>query len=336
MKAPKIKALLPLLGSKVTGARGPWVEGHCPFAPWNHDSGKDDHPSFAIKSSDKSKSIFKCFSCGVGGDLMDLQLMLAEKLRGHVYLNSADAASNIDLKKSIELISNELDSLEFDEDIPDYSEDAEAKGDAPYPELWLSSFKGFSAFKDATRYLDTRQGSQALYEALDVRYDPSRRRVCFPFRNLKGELMGLQGRAIDATNELRYYFYPHPTAVNEEGKHIAKNMHHWMGENHLDLDKPLVLVEGPFDYASVYRVYKNVAASFTSGISVEKLKTISDASEIITFYDYGKGGDSARKKIRKVMKNTPIIDVLCEKEEKDPGGLTKEEICYHLSPHISL
>jgi hypothetical protein len=79
-----------------------------------------------------------------------------------------------------------------------------------------------------------------------------------------------------------------------------------------------------------------VMAAFTAGISNNKLKALGDATELITFFDYGKGGEMARSKIRKSLKGIPIVDVLPEKEEKDPGALTAEEIWYHLSPHINL
>jgi len=323
MKLEQVKAFMGYIGSSPTGYRAGWVEGHCPYGPWKHGGGVDHHPSFAIKADDTKKSIYKCFSCGMGGDLMSMMVSLGE-------MAHQDPHHGMQLGKALQLAAQEMEGMEFDPNLPDYSEAPTLKKDDPYPEVWWDSFKPAGGFSVAMGYLVTRQFSLDLLEALDVRYDPVRNRICFPFRNPKGELMGVQGRLAKTklkSDELRYYFYPHPSGG-------VRNMHVWMGEDHLDLDKPVVLVEGPFDYASVYRVYQNVLASFSAGVSEAKLKRLSDATDIITFYDTGKGGDQARKKISKVLKGVPITDVIPENDLKDAGDMTVDEVRYHLKDHL--
>lgn len=113
-------------------------------------------------------------------------------------------------------------------------------------------------------------------------------------------------------------------------------MHCWMGENLVNLDEPVVLCEGPFDFARIYQHYENVLASFTSGLSMTKIKRISDADSIITFYDHGKGGDAARLSIRKYLPGYPIVDLIPTEKEGDAGAMSPERIESLLSDHVPI
>lgn len=319
MNRERIVALLPHLNSKVTGNRGSWIEGYCPLGPWRH-GGRDKNPSFAVKASDQKKSICKCLSCGFGGDLRDLALKIQEYQR-----KSPEIGYH--LAGAMQLIAHEFSELEFDMgSIPDYEEPV-AKKELVFPESWLQSFHLLSKFPAALQYVKSRGLTDKMITELELRYDPIQKRVGFPFRDFKHRLMGMQGRSLEPHAELRYFQY---------GYKDHRNMHCWMGENTLDLDQPVVLCEGPFDYTSIMRVYPNVAASFTSGLSRDKVRRLSDASEIITFYDHGNGGDAARARIRDLLKGYPIVDVIPSVEEDDAGNLAADQVAAYLEPHVSL
>lgn len=320
MKEEKIVSLLSALKTKKTGVRaGLWVESHCPLV-WKH-GGKDIHPSFGVKISEKKKSICKCWSCGYGGDLQDLVLDVGRYVREH-------KLSGYNLKLANHLAANEAEEMSINpEDIPDYDAPYEPPEITVFSEKWLESFKPAIKFEVAMSYLASRDVPVAMVKELDIRYDPLQRRVCFPFRNFKGELMGVQGRSLDKETTLRYYQY---------GFNGKRNGTVWLGENHVDLDKPVVLVEGPFDYTSVLRVYTNVVASFTSGLSVEKMKRVSDAESIITLYDYGNGGDSARAAIDKRLASVPRLHLIPSEVEDDAGNMTLSQVTQHLSGHVKL
>lgn len=324
MQRKKVETLFPLINSKVTGYRGKWVLGHCPFAPWRHESG-DAHPSFAIEANDSKKSIFKCFSCAQGGDLMHLQSLLTEALH-------KSKAPGYQMGKALELIAEEFSALEFDKNLPEYGE-TPVQEDYVFPDQWLASFPPVGAFPAAVAYLASRGVKKSLYEAIDLRYDHIQNRVCFPYRNSKGQLMGVQGRyAADKVpaHILRYYFYKHKGHLNT---------HAWLGEDAMDLDRPLVLVEGPFDYASTIRAYPNVVASFSAGLSQAKLQRIADAAEIVTFYDAGKGGDQARQIVGKFFAKlkVPVSHVVPQNAGGDPGSmLDSAEVGAHLTNHVKL
>jgi hypothetical protein len=319
MKPDKIKALLQALNAKKRGERPGWILGSCPFA-WKH-GGEAGHGEFAISNDPKKKSRYKCLSCGEHGDLTDLLLDIQFALRTHPELRP-----KYNLLLASAMVSAEFEEMELSAaDIPDFESPVE-KDEHIFPEQWLESFKRIQLFPQAMNYCLGRGLSEEVLKDLEVRYDPHQKRVCFPFRNFKGELMGLQGRYIgdeqtkDKSHEdgiLRYYHY---------GWHGHRNMHIWLGEEKLNLDMPVVAVEGPFDYAKVFMVYPNVAASFTSGLSMTKLKRLGDADTLITFYDHGHGGDSARESFEKYLKKVPMVHIIPPEEDGDAGAMDPADI----------
>lgn len=314
MKPEKIKQFLSYVGSSAIGSRTGWILATCPMR-WKH--GPEPSSAFAVSTDPKKKSRCKCLSCGYSGDLTDLLLDIRFGVKKH-----PEYAKFFNLGAASPMVASEFEEMELTpDDIPDF-EHKERKSQVIFPLKWLNSFQPIFSFPKAVEYCTARMVLLSTLRDLDVRFDPHQQRVCFPFRNFKGELMGMQGRSIEENPELRYYQY---------GYLGKRNMHCWMGENTIDFDKPVVLVEGPFDYARIYQHYTNVLASFTSGLSTTKIKRVSDATEIITFYDYGKGGEAARETIHKVLPKHPIVDLIPTQKEDDAGNMTPERIHSMLS-----
>ena len=319
MKPEKIKQLLPLIASKAVGSRTGWLLATCPML-WSH--GSEPSAAFAISTDPKKKSRCKCLSCGYSGDLTDLLLDIRFNLK-----TKPEYAHRFKLAVAAPMIAAEFEEMELTvEDIPDF-EDKKEKTQVVFPTAWLNGFKPIMNFPEAVEYCVGRKILKSTLIDLDVRYDPQQKRVCFPFRNFKGELMGVQGRSIEPDSQLRYFQY---------GYYGKRNMHVWMGENTINLDEPVVLCEGPFDYARIYQHYENVLASFTSGLSRTKVKRISDATEVITFYDYGNGGNAAREAIRKYLPHYPISDIIPTQAEDDAGSMSPEQIELYLQDHVAL
>ena len=136
-------------------------------------------------------------------------------------------------------------------------------------------------YAPAMDYLATRPVSPALAAALDLRADTAEGRVCFPVRDFQGVLRGLHGRAIAGGTSPRYRMY------SQAGRN---NPLIWLGEHWVDRTRPVVVVEGPFDLASVYRVYRNVASPLFANPPAEKILRMADALEQITFLDQRQGG----------------------------------------------
>jgi hypothetical protein len=106
-----------------------------------------------------------------------------------------------------------------------------------------------------------------------------------------------------------------------------KNPIAWLGESWVDLDKPIVVVEGPFDLTSVKRVYANVVSPLFANPSWDKIRRMSDALEWVTFLDRGAGGDAGRARITKALGKDHLIHHAHPPQgRKDPGECSAEEI----------
>jgi hypothetical protein len=196
-----------------------------------------------------------------------------------------------------------------------------------FPEWWLDSFPLWSDDDASKNYLAERMVSKSVATALDIRFDSKEKRVCFPIRGFSGALYGLHGRAISEETDPRYRMYL------QKGQ---KNPIIWLGESWVDTTKPVVFVEGPFDLASVYCVYRNVVSPLYSNPSEHKLRRMGDITEIVTFYDRGTGGDVGRKKVEKVMIASVVTHVLPSRGKKDPGEMGIGELVECLAGKVPL
>lgn len=318
MDKASILELLPLLKSKPEDAQGRtgWVIAKCPFAPFKHKNGVDNTASFGVKISE-GLSMYNCFSCNSHGDLHDMLIDLR--------VLGANAAQGYQLGKALQLIANEVDDSELV--IPDYSETGPnvPDPDIEFSEQWLSSFQTFDKYPKAVQYLLGRGIPMETAKKLDLRFDTYRQRICFPIRNWTKKLVGFHGRDITGQHALRYYAYKY----NEKFNKLV-----WLGEEHLNLDLPVVVCESVFDYAKIIQVYENVCCSLSSGLSDLKCRRISNAMDVISFYDWGTGGDTARDKLDKSLKQSAVTHIIPEEEEKDPGAMPIELIREYLLQHI--
>jgi len=318
MKKESILKLLPLINSKPSGApRTGWVVASCPFAPAKHSDGVDKHPSFAVSIG--ASSVYNCFSCNSRGPLdglvFDLKMALGKgKHDGY------------ELGQALQLISNEEQETELD--IPDFDQKPKVGSEVKFfPEDWINSFQPFSCFPAARAYLAKRNVPEWVGMELDLRYDSLYQRLCFPIRDWKGYAVGLHGRNIAEDAPYPYYAYKY----NDHWNKLP-----WLGEFWVNPDETVILVESVFDLARVYSVTQNVMCGLSSGLSDEKIERLKKLHEVVLFYDYGTGGDSARKKLRRILKGAVIGEVSPTKEEGDPGSMTDQRIKEVLSPFLSL
>ena len=305
-----VKQFLKSIGAAQAGSRTGWITARCPLAPWTHQNGIDKSPSFGIKT-DATKA--HCFSCHFSGDLWDLLFEL--QVRGVKGLGEARALLE-QFDEQLPVIVSEEDLDKPVVDLVEFSED------------WLASFPKAESFHAGRCYLRNRNVSEAVAEALDLRYDPiNGNRVCFPVRDFDGTLRGLHGRTTVKDVEPRYMAYRWKEKYNPLV---------WLGEDHIDLNRPIVLVESVFDLAAVLPIYGNVMASLHSGLTTERVKRISGALEVVTFYDADKAGDHARKMIGRVLIDSVVWHAYPSEDENDPGAMSPERIAEVLGEYLPL
>jgi hypothetical protein len=322
MKPEKIVELLVELGIRNANRhkRAGWVVSACPLGPWHHEGGKSSPEVFGVKieEGDPQANCFACAWHGTAGDLV--QRMIG--------LNKIMPRIEVKWKKANELVWEAEATQEFDFDIPGVEELLAMKpeGLMEFPAWWLGGFPRAWDVGWARAYLMARHVSKGLSALLDVRCDPSQRRVCFPVRDFDGVMRGMHGRATDPEMEPRYRAYRHAGKMNP----IV-----WMGEDWVDRNRPIVVVEGPFDLMSVKRVYANVVTPLYATPSHEKLMRMADALDWITFFDRGAGGDNGRLRVDKALSADHVVTHLQPpKGRKDPGEMGVNELAEILSPFV--
>lgn len=311
MREERVVQLLACLNSQLDpkSKRTGWVVATCPFAPWTHETGHDNHPSFGVNLPKGGKTqIYNCFSCGEAGGLDDLVF----DVRDH-YRKKKDVRYQIGKALEI-LVADDEEVVDFE--VPEYDEPQENPDEVIFwPEHFVQSFKSVFAFEEALEYLKTREGDYAVWQKADLRFDSDRRRVCFPIRDFDGKLVGLHGRHIK-DHPLPYYAY---------GFQDRRNKICWFGEHWLDLDRIVVLVESVFDAASVLRIYDNVICPLSAGFSKEKVRRIDGALGYITLFDNGTGGDRARERLSECLKSD-FVHVKPPEGCKDPGEMSVDQL----------
>lgn len=186
--------------------------------------------------------------------------------------------------------------------------------DPIFPPFWLESFPYAHEYNHPLRYLMDRGVSQQAAKEMDIRYDPTKERICFPIYDWSGTCRGMQGRALSDDVKPPYLFYQFQGASC--GHEVL------LGEHHVDVTKPVMLVEGAFDYAALFPFTKQILVLWGSRITPGRVKRLSQFMKIYTAFDADAAGDLAREKI----KNTtlPVTNLLLPEGVNDPGKLSSE------------
>jgi len=317
MKIETITNFLQAVGSTGISVGGEWVKGSCPFAPYQHASGRDTHPSFGIVL--KAPHGYHCYACGARGKTIDS--LVAELMHNHAKL-----PNNVDLARAINCLEDD-DSLLYEPSEwkePMYLNEITVKF---WPEQYLSLFSKAIDIPRAVMYLRSRGLTKATINKLDMRYDHGKDLVCFPVRFHTGELVGMRGRAVEITEgSLRYYDYKYGGVTNTANT--------WLGEHAIDWLQPIAVVEGPFDYAVVSQVYPNVLCALGASISNNKVRRLDAAVKLFLWFDNDDAGKHAANYV-KLKVSCACTMVPYPEGVKDPGSMTKKQIEVALAPFLA-
>jgi 5S rRNA maturation endonuclease (ribonuclease M5) len=332
MNADQALVFFSALGVKNAEIAGEWVRASCPLAFARHRHGRDRNPSFGLHLDPEGKSGYHCFACGIKGASVDS--LLAEI---HYYASRGEAPSHINLAAAYQIAEDES-SLEY-HDIPWERASGPKDSLVPFPEWWLDSFPPASACPEAVSYLHQRGVPESLWEKLNLRFDASRGFVCFPYRDLRGRLAGMRGRSISPDAKLKHYDY--------RWNGISNARFVLLGEHAIDFLRPVVVVEGECDYASVYaHAYRNVVANLTASLSEPKVKTLELAVSVVCFFDDDEAGAIAAAKLADRLKLCQIVDyspvakyrvsAADADRYRDPGDCNRLQLRELLAPYVPL
>lgn len=310
MKEAAVRAAVSLMGGKCQ--REPpnnegWMSVSCPFSAYTHESGQDRNPSMRVRVRDGGLSAWKCWSCNEGGS--DL-LAVLYKLQAY--------QADLPYAQLVEIATGESDELVF----PSFEDIGKAAEPAPVlPEEWLTNFPYATSIQTSHDYLKGRAVSDKEAAVWDLRWDYSKQRVCFPIRDFGGAFRGIQGRTIHKDLKPKYLHYPYKGEA-------PRGSEFWLGENRIDLDKPVVIVEGGFDALSVWPVYSNVIAVMgaASVLSPEKLDRIATAITVAPFFDGNDAGKTGLEVVRKWCWRKRLCRPVKAPAGRDPGEMHPDEI----------
>ena len=328
MNPERSRKFLAALGASVPVAqsRKGYLVSSCPLAPWRHEGGVDNNPSFAAELA-TGDALTHCFSCGWHGPASRLAMEVSHLNK----VTPRESPPAIAKANEILLEAEQQEPLEIDFGERSYEERILAGGEEmmEFPEWWLDTFPTVAAVGGAYRdYLLERGVPEALWWEYDLRADTTLQRIGVPVRDFDGVLRGFHGRAIQPGAKLRYKAYKFADVYNQLV---------WFGENKVDTTRPVVFVEGPFDLFAVRRVYANVVSPLFATPSYEKLRRMSDALEVLTFFDRGAGGDAGRKRVDHAFdQGQYVVHLQPPTGRKDPGVCTDDELRELLAPHVQL
>lgn len=265
------------------------IQISCPLAPWEngHKSIFDGTPSLGIKINENNASSVNCFGCHFGGSLEYLVKTYCKK-------------AEVDTKTFQEVLRyvkkrEEVDVDSIDIDIGNYEDKKEVYVEKVLGESVYDSMKG-----KTHQYILDRKVEIETLKHFDCGYDGKQRRVTFPIRNIKGELVGIVGRAVKDYIQPKAYNY----FAFDKGRYF-------FGENLVTPNTILIITEGTTDCLLVWQELKKAGllekysvvsslGSETTKYQAKKIVQLSD--EVICFYDNDPGGWSGQLRLLKLIR----------------------------------
>jgi DNA primase len=308
MERDDIHSLANLYGITNVHDRGEWVSFSCPFAPWTHEAGSDEKPSFGISVGDRSN--YNCFACGRKGVLSVLP-------------TDYFLLSGKDNKEAREFIyKRERLKIGYKHDI--YKFPPTKNIPAPIvPEDLLITYpfieKGYRGL------------SQETIESEGLRYDEEQNRLLIPIRNEEGNLVGVKGRALSLNDPYKYLLY------TDISKTDGKKYGIWYGMHHPREDAPLIIVEGEIDALLIRQQFNRpVWAAMGVGVSQRQVEILADITQpIVLFMDNDKAGQDLTARLRKKLLGTKQIGYVSEYHGcNDPAELCESGKISQIKVHF--
>ncbi|MBS7812326.1 toprim domain-containing protein [Roseococcus pinisoli] len=297
-------------GSRTAGDGRTHVLARCPLAPWRHEKAIDSKPSFSIAICEGKEAVASCFSCGFRGGLLPL-LMSMETLHEH------HPAKDWQFAAARQIACNEEEAappvLDPDADI------TPPKVGLAYPEEMRLAMDPAWHEDEVHPYLALRGVSAQTARLWDLRYDAKRMRIVTPIRDFGGTLMGLHGRAVHASNSLRWLAYEHPAQKGATNRHIL------LGEHKFTPHLPVLVVESVFDLLACFPIWPNVVSPTAATFPTSMMARFDGVQRVVTLFDNDKAGSAARKTFSKHLGNT-CQHLMLPEGVKDAGEAKIQEL----------
>lgn len=317
MNIQEITQFLRLIGAKniqQDEARG-WVRASCPLAPWLHENGVDNKPSFGIKApeNDGEAPYYHCFTCQSNGPLPRLMANLS-KMSGERFAEASNFLSQFQLfsdsdderpKRRRIVLKDRFAGVNFGEREVLINRPVPPEVLAQYP--LLAEKSDLNAHADALRWLayDRHITLPSIAEfKLRLYVNPlDETGVIFPILDKDGEtVLDLWARLIGE----KQFFRVTQSLSGSSVEYKAPNL---LFGNHLfNPQKPVIIVEGAIDALRLRSLgFKNVLASF-GALSNEQIESFYAPVVYLAFDNDAAGREFTKKAVAKL--NSPSISIL--------------------------
>lgn len=320
--------------------QGKYLKGLCPF----HN---DKSPSFVVTPS---KGMYKCFSCGAGGDAIKfvqehekLDFIGAIKYLGQQYGVKIEDKPMTDKDKELQQERESIFSaLTYAKDFytSKMSQSSEGKSiglnyfkkrgftDKTIQDFGLGySPQGWSNLLDAAEKIGYKEEILEKAGLITIkdktkRYDRFRGRVMFPLQDITGRVVGFTARTL-GDDKPKYINSPETKVYHKS--QVLYGL--FQSKNSIRLQDNCYLVEGQTDVISLYQAgIKNVVASSGTALTVEQIKLIKRFSKNITvIFDGDEAGlKAATRGIDLILENDMNVKVVVLSQGEDPDGYCKK------------
>ncbi len=308
--------------------------GLCPFH-------KEKTPSFHV---DEDKQLFYCFGCGAGGNVFDF-VMRSENLdfvdalqflaqRTGVTLEEEQGVSRTQSDEQAErrkriLEMNRIAARHFYDNLSTPAGEAAKAymkkrgltrqtaikyGIGFAPDEWSDLLdymkeKGYTAEEMIVAGLAKKNDKGRVYDVF-------RNRLMFPIIDIRGNLIGFSGRALDADNPAKYLNSPETPVFFKSRNLFSMNF-----AKQTAAKQGVILVEGQMDVISLYQSgFTNAVAGLGTALTDEQARLLKRyANQVYVCYDSDEAGQKAAQKAIKILTETDnLVKVISFTGAKDP------------------
>lgn len=277
----------------------------CPY----HKAGQERRPSAGIRKSD---GMFHCLACGETHSLPEVISHCfgsTDTTFGYKWLSKNFASAEVENREDI--------SLDLERN--DISNKSGVLGNRADNKPVCVSEVELDRYRYNHPYMYKRGLIDPIIEFFDIGFDKSTNSITFPVRNLSGECLFVARRAI------------HEKIFNIP-KNIEKPLYGLYEINQrkfsvVDCGK-IYVCEGLFDCLRLWCNGKYAVAGFGCLFSDYQVKLLNNlpTRHLVLALDSDDAGRKAAKKLRKLIKNKLITEVVLPKGRKDIGECTNDEI----------
>lgn len=279
---------------------GNWVMFSCPFASAKHKNGVDANPSFGINI--EYPHGYNCFSCNSKGKTLERLYTILFDVHDSEYFKQRESFT-LPLYEETHAIEK-VETLYYEEMFANL----EPAYDHPY--------------------LISRNVEFELAKKFNICYDYEAERLCFPIYNAHKRCIGIQGRSITGMLP-KYKLYPHYS----NGKCNPDILY---GEDTINFDDALIVVEGMFDVVKVSQVWYNVTSFFGVNPTSTVLKKLSFARKVLMLFDCDDAGSLACSTLYEHLPFGKMVDIRnFNLPFKDPGEMPMDILHNLLKLHLA-